>query len=121
MKIIICFQTKSTETSSLRSNAPISTALLETETKNEVNNIIKAEESSEADLSIVPKLKPKVAVAITVTKDGNFVDGALVLGYSAKKYHSFEKGFPSAYGTYLLNLANYSRITWHKIESLSQR
>ena len=47
---------------------------------------------------ISPKRKPKVAIAITVTKDGNFVDGALVLGYSAKKYHSLEKGYPSAYG-----------------------
>lgn len=47
---------------------------------------------------IQSKKKPTVAIAITVTKDGNFVDGALVLGYSAKKYHSFEKGYPSAYG-----------------------
>jgi len=39
-----------------------------------------------------------VAIAITVTKDGPFVDGALVLGYAAKKYHSFEKGYSSAYG-----------------------
>lgn len=29
----------------------------------------------------------KVAIAITVTKDGPFVDGALVLGYAARKYH----------------------------------
>ena len=29
-----------------------------------------------------PKMKPKIAIAITVTKDGNFVDGALVLGAS---------------------------------------
>lgn len=32
--------------------------------------------------------KKKIAYAITVTKDGNFLDGALVLGYSARKIHS---------------------------------
>ena len=31
--------------------------------------------------------KKKIAYAITVTKDGPFVDGALVLGYAAKKVH----------------------------------
>jgi alpha-N-acetylglucosamine transferase len=31
--------------------------------------------------------RKKVAYAITVTKDGPFVDGALVLGYAAKKIH----------------------------------
>jgi len=31
--------------------------------------------------------KPKVAYAITVTKDGPFIDGALVLGYAAKRVH----------------------------------
>jgi flagellar capping protein FliD len=31
--------------------------------------------------------KKKVAYAITVTKDGPFIDGALVLGYSALKVH----------------------------------
>lgn len=36
--------------------------------------------------------KKKIAYAITVTKDGNFVDGALVLGYSAKKVHDETKG-----------------------------
>lgn len=41
--------------------------------------------------------RPKIAYAITVTKDGSFLDGALVLGYAAKKYHDAKKGFPSAY------------------------
>ena len=41
--------------------------------------------------------KKRVAYAITVTKDGPFVDGALVLGYAAKKYHDASKGFPSKY------------------------
>jgi hypothetical protein len=31
------------------------------------------------------KAKKKIAYAITVTKDGHFLDGALVLGYSALK------------------------------------
>lgn len=39
--------------------------------------------------------RPKIAYAITVTKDGNFLDGALVLGYAARKYHDAKKGFPS--------------------------
>lgn len=39
----------------------------------------------------------RVAVAITVTKDGPFLDGALVLGYAAMKYHSAKHGYPSKY------------------------
>ena len=42
-------------------------------------------------------LRKKVAYAITVTKDGPFVDGALVLGYAAKKVHDAKKGFLSKY------------------------
>ena len=41
--------------------------------------------------------KKKVAYAITVTKDGPFVDGAVVLGYAAKKFHDASKGFQSPY------------------------
>lgn len=41
--------------------------------------------------------KKTVAYAITVTRDGHFVDGALVLGYAARKYHSRAKGYPSEY------------------------
>lgn len=41
--------------------------------------------------------KRRVAYAITVTKDGPFVDGALVLGYAAKKYHNATKGYRSKY------------------------
>ena len=43
------------------------------------------------------KKKKKVAYAITVTKDGHFVDGALVLGHSAKRVHDISKGFHSEY------------------------
>mmetsp|Transcript_6203 Transcript_6203/g.13685 ORF Transcript_6203/g.13685 Transcript_6203/m.13685 type:complete len:397 (+) Transcript_6203:158-1348(+) len=49
--------------------------------------------------------RPKIAYAITVTKDGPFVDGALVLGYAAKKYHSAVKGFPSDYDVELVAFA----------------
>lgn len=41
--------------------------------------------------------KKRVAYAVTVTKDGKFVDGALVLGYAAKRVHDASKGFPSEY------------------------
>ena len=41
--------------------------------------------------------KKKVAYAITVTKDGPFLDGALVLGYAAKRVHDSSKGFNSIY------------------------
>ena len=42
-------------------------------------------------------LKKKIAYAITVTKDGPFVDGALVLGYAALKIHNESKGFKTEY------------------------
>ena len=42
-------------------------------------------------------IKKKIAYAITVTKDGPFVDGALVLGYAAKKIHQSSNGFQSKY------------------------
>ena len=41
--------------------------------------------------------KMKIAYAITVTKDGSFLDGALVLGHSAKKVHDGSRGFISKY------------------------
>lgn len=41
--------------------------------------------------------KPRIAYAITVTKDGPFVDGALVLGYAAKKFHDASQGYNSKY------------------------
>lgn len=51
---------------------------------------------------IILNSKKKVAYAITVTKDGHFVDGALVLGYSAKKVHNASKGFVSNYDADLI-------------------
>lgn len=42
-------------------------------------------------------IKKRIAYAITVTKDGPFLDGALVLGYSAKKVHDPSKGHVSNY------------------------
>lgn len=41
--------------------------------------------------------KKRIAYAITVTKDGPFLDGALVLGHSAKKVHDPAKGYVSNY------------------------
>lgn len=46
--------------------------------------------------------RKKIAVAITVTKDGPFVDGALVLGHAARKYHTAAMGFPSEYDVELV-------------------
>lgn len=50
----------------------------------------------QANNQVVTK-KKKIAYAITVTKDGNFVDGALVLGHSAKRVHDIKYGFNSEY------------------------
>lgn len=41
--------------------------------------------------------KPRIAYAITVTKDGPFVDGAVVLGYAARKVHDPARGYPGTY------------------------
>ncbi|RYG98570.1 hypothetical protein EON65_51280 [archaeon] len=58
--------------------------------------------SSSFSNTVVSSQRPRIAVAITVTKDGPFVDGALVLGYAAKKYHSAAKGFPSDFNIDLI-------------------
>jgi hypothetical protein len=55
--------------------------------------------------------KKKVAYAITVTKDSNFIDGALVLGYSAKKVHDKLHGFESEYEADLVAFVTSSVIT----------
>lgn len=57
------------------------------------NTIISANPLTGSD----PLRQRRVAIAITVTKDGPFLDGALVLGYAAKKYHSAKHGYPSKY------------------------
>ncbi len=47
--------------------------------------------------------KPRIAYAITVTKDGPFVDGAIVLGYSARKVHDPSLGYyPNTYEAVLV-------------------
>ena len=46
--------------------------------------------------------KKKIAYAITVTKDGHFLDGALVLGHSALKVHDASKGYNSEYDAELV-------------------
>lgn len=49
----------------------------------------------------IPK-KKRIAYAITVTKDGPFVDGAIVLGYAALKVHDAARGYPSKYDADLI-------------------
>ena len=46
--------------------------------------------------------KKKIAYAVTVTKDGHFLDGALVLGHSALKVHDANKGYKSEYDAELV-------------------
>ncbi len=60
---------------------------------------------------IPPKQKPRIAYAITVTKDGPFLDGALVLGYAARKYHSASKGYPDDYDVDLVAFVAPSVVT----------
>lgn len=61
--------------------------------------------------SIASGARKKIAYAITVTKDGNFLDGALVLGFSAKKVHSRKYGFSSAYDADLVAFVTSSVVT----------
>jgi hypothetical protein len=53
-------------------------------------------------VGLPPTPKKKIAYAITVTKDGPFLDGALVLGHSAKRVHDASKGFSSEYDAELI-------------------
>ena len=46
--------------------------------------------------------RKKIAYAITVTKDGHFLDGALVLGHAARKVHDSSKGYISKYDADLI-------------------
>lgn len=55
--------------------------------------------------------KKKIAYAITVTKDGHFADGALVLGHSAKKVHDASQGFNSEYEAELVAFVVPSVVT----------
>lgn len=48
------------------------------------------------------KEKKTIAYAITITKDGPFLDGALVLGYAALKYHDPKHGYNSPYNAELI-------------------
>eukprot|EP01039_Chlorochromonas_danica_P005802 gene5802-6390_t len=76
------------------------------------------EETQQARASVpVTASRPKVAVAITVTKDGPFVDGALVLGYAAKKYHSANLGYPSRFDIELVAFVTKKVVTTRPILS----
>jgi hypothetical protein len=68
----------------------------------EENEVLKSE--NQASSKTIPSSgnKLKIAYAITVTKDGPFVDGATVLGYSARRIHSAKHGFPSKYDVELV-------------------
>jgi hypothetical protein len=59
----------------------------------------------------VPILKKTIAYAITVTKDGPFVDGAIVLGYSALKVHDRSLGYKSNYNAELVAFVVPSVVT----------
>lgn len=66
--------------------------------------------------SHLPDRKKKIiAYAITVTKDGPFVDGALVLGYSAMKVHDESKGFKSVYDAALVAFVTPKVVTSREI------
>ena len=45
------------------------------------------------EVIVAPPVKKKIAYAITITKDGPFLDGALVLGYSAIKAQSISNKY----------------------------
>ena len=55
--------------------------------------------------------RKKIAYAVTVTKDGKFVDGALVLGYAARKVHDASKGYPSEFDVELVAFVVPSVVT----------
>lgn len=51
---------------------------------------------------IIQRKKKKIGYAITITKDGPFLDGALVLGHSALRVHDINHGFHSEYEAELI-------------------
>ena len=57
--------------------------------------------------------RPKkiIAYAITVTKDSNFIDGALVLGYVARKAHDASKGYSGTYDVVLIAFVTSNVVT----------
>jgi alpha-N-acetylglucosamine transferase len=82
--------------------------------RSKIYNVLYGNESSTVDSVVAPvefdpislnnkvhvesaPIKKRIAYAITVTKDGPFLDGALVLGHSAKKVHDPSKGYVSKY------------------------
>lgn len=66
-------------------------------------------------LNIQGTKKKKIAYAITVTKDGPFVDGALVLGHAATRVHDSARGFTSNYEAELIAIVAPSVITSRNI------
>ncbi len=87
---------------------------------NTILPIVTTEEEEEPPFHTKPekeKKKKTIAYAITVTKDGPFVDGALVLGYAAKKFHSEKFGFKSPYDAELVAFVTKSVVTTRSILS----
>jgi hypothetical protein len=77
----------------------------------EATSLVTPSPKSELPQEPQPKRKPKIAYAITVTKDGPFLDGALVLGYAARKYHSYQKGYQSNYDVDLVAFVTPTVVT----------
>ncbi len=76
---------------------------------------LKADNDPKTPSTVSPKMKPRIAYAITVTKDGPFLDGALVLGYAAKKVHDYHKGYQSNYAADLVAFVVPSVVTTRPI------
>lgn len=91
------------KSSNIDSNGTIVKSNIDVDNSNSNSSIISKLTSptttitTEVSSTITNVTKKKIAYTITVTKDGHFVDGALVLGYSAKKIHDASKGFHSDY------------------------
>jgi hypothetical protein len=92
--IVACIVFGFTQLSSQHDQAGIRAALTPPITKDTIS--YNPEPVVSVPIQTLPprKVKKKIAYAITVTKDGHFLDGALVLGYSALKVHNASKGRP---------------------------
>ena len=77
-----------------------------------ISTTIPSSDSSDSSNSSNSKKKKKtIAYAITVTRDGHFVDGALVLGWSALKVHDASHGYDSIYDAELVAFVAPSVVT----------
>lgn len=65
----------------------VNTAIDDRKSTTTISEIPNTAATLKSDTQSQHNSKKVIAYAITVTKDGPFVDGALVLGHAAKKYH----------------------------------